>query len=237
MDKKIINLISKIEEKNYKAIDVSTYENPNSLIKVQCPSGHNIQTSWAFMKSPYFRCAQCHGGAYKFAGAAKPPVKKDGTYRVIGLDNATEKMGVSVFDDGELVFYSLLEFDGLLEERLYAIHSVLTQVVFTQWEPNYVVFEDIQFQQNHKVYKVLGMLFGIVTLALKQKNLEHTHVQVKVWREYYQFASGRNLAKHQAIQKVKTMYSIDVNDDVAEAILIGRYAVDKLAEKFVKKGF
>ena len=81
------------------------------------------------------------------------------------------------------------------------------------------------------------MLFGIVTLALKQKNLEHTHVLVKVWREYYQFASGRNLAKHQAIQKVKLMYNVDVNDDVAEAILIGRYAVDKLAEKFVKKGF
>lgn len=33
------------------------------------------------------------------------------------------------------------------------------------------------------------------------------------------------------------MYNIDVNDDVAEAILIGRFAVDKLAEKFVKKGF
>jgi hypothetical protein len=84
------------------------------------------------MKSPYFRCAKCHGGEYKFAGANKPPIKKPGTYRVIGLDNATEKMGLSVFDDGELVFYSLLEFSGLLEERLLAIHSVLTQVIFTQ---------------------------------------------------------------------------------------------------------
>jgi hypothetical protein len=33
------------------------------------------------------------------------------------------------------------------------------------------------------------------------------------------------------------MYNIDVNDDVAEAILIGRFAVDKLADKLVKKGF
>ena len=189
------------------------------------------------MRSPYFRCAQCHGGEYKFHGAAKPPEKKDNTYRVIGLDNATEKMGVSVFDNGELVFHTLLQFEGLLEERLLSIYDVLTQVVLSQWKPNYVIFEDIQFQQNHKVYKVLGMLFGIVTLALKKKNIDHTHVLVKVWREYYQFASGRGIAKHQAIQKVKKMYGIDVNDDVAEAILIGRFAVDKLAEKFVKKGF
>lgn len=84
------------------------------------------------MKSPYFRCAQCHGGEYRFEGAAKPPVKLDGTYRVIGLDNATEKMGVSVFDDGELVFYTLLQFEGLLEERLLSIYDVLTQVIFTQ---------------------------------------------------------------------------------------------------------
>ena len=84
------------------------------------------------MKSEYFRCAQCHGGEYKFHGASAPPPKKENTYRIIGLDNATEKMGVSVFDDGELVFYSLLKFDGLLEERLLAIHSVLTQVIFTQ---------------------------------------------------------------------------------------------------------
>jgi hypothetical protein len=84
------------------------------------------------MKSEYFRCSQCHGGEYKFHGASAPPQKKENTYRIIGLDNATEKMGVSVFDDGELVFYTLLKFDGLLEERLLAIHSVLTQVIFTQ---------------------------------------------------------------------------------------------------------
>lgn len=132
MDKKILSLIKKIEEKGYTPVDVTTYENPNSLIKVKCSKGHIMQTSWAFMKSPYFRCAQCHGGEYKFAGADKPPIKKPGTYRVIGLDNATEKMGLSVFDNGELVFYSLLEFSGLLEERLLAIHSVLTQVVLTQ---------------------------------------------------------------------------------------------------------
>lgn len=132
------------------------------------------------MKSEYFRCAQCHGGEYKFYGASTPPEKKPGVYRIIGIDNATEKMGLAVFDDGDLVFETVLKFDGLLEERLLSIFNVLTQVILTQWKPDYVVFEDIQFQQNHKVYKVLGMLLGVVTVALKLKNIEHTNVQVKV---------------------------------------------------------
>jgi hypothetical protein len=84
------------------------------------------------MKSEFFRCAQCHGGEYKFHGASAPPEKKPGAYRVIGIDNATEKMGIAVFDDGDLVFQSVLKFEGLLEERLLSIFSVLTQVILTQ---------------------------------------------------------------------------------------------------------
>lgn len=45
MDNKTQKLISKVEEKGFKAIDVSGYEDPNSLIKVQCQNGHNIMTS------------------------------------------------------------------------------------------------------------------------------------------------------------------------------------------------
>ena len=43
--------------------------------------------------------------------------------------------------------------------------------------------------------------------------------------------------KVQAIEKVKKMYGIDVNDDVAEAILLGKYAVDCLNKNEVKKLF
>lgn len=45
MDNKTQKLVSKIEAIGYKAIDVSNYNDPNSLIKVQCENGHDIQTS------------------------------------------------------------------------------------------------------------------------------------------------------------------------------------------------
>lgn len=43
--------------------------------------------------------------------------------------------------------------------------------------------------------------------------------------------------KVQAIEKVKEMYGIDVNDDVAEAILLGKYAVDCIKKEKIKKLF
>ena len=43
--------------------------------------------------------------------------------------------------------------------------------------------------------------------------------------------------KAQAIEKIKQMYNIDVNDDVAEAILLGKYAVDAVRKVAVKKLF
>ena len=43
--------------------------------------------------------------------------------------------------------------------------------------------------------------------------------------------------KKQAIEKVKTMYGIDVNDDVAEAILLGKYSVDCLRKETIKTLF
>lgn len=43
--------------------------------------------------------------------------------------------------------------------------------------------------------------------------------------------------KMQAIKKVKEMYNLDVNDDVAEAILLGKYAADCLKKEQTKKLF
>lgn len=43
--------------------------------------------------------------------------------------------------------------------------------------------------------------------------------------------------KKGAITKVKEMYGIEVCDDVAEAILLGKYSVDMLKKETVKKLF
>ena len=50
-----------------------------------------------------------------------------------------------------------------------------------------------------------------------------------VWRRYANTAGkDRRTEKMLSVAKVKELYNIDVGDDVAEAILIGRYAVRRI---------
>lgn len=50
-------------------------------------------------------------------------------------------------------------------------------------------------------------------------------------------AKTRQEQKKQSMAKVKEMYNIVVNDDIAEAILLGKYAVDCVRLNEVKKLF
>lgn len=50
-------------------------------------------------------------------------------------------------------------------------------------------------------------------------------------------AKDRMAQKFQSIAKVKEMYNISTNDDVSEAILLGKYAVDCLQYKTTKRLF
>lgn len=84
------------------------------------------------MRSEHFKCTQCYGGEYKFSNPKTAPDKKPGTYRIIALDNATEETGLSIFDNGELVFYSIIRFEGLLADRLLGAYDVITQVIINQ---------------------------------------------------------------------------------------------------------
>ena len=54
---------------------------------------------------------------------------KGNSYRILGFDQATEKFGVSVFDNGELVYYKLLVFTGDLNMRLLKIQQMLEKEI------------------------------------------------------------------------------------------------------------
>jgi hypothetical protein len=54
--------------------------------------------------------------------------KKTG-FRVIAFDQATENFGLSIFDDNQLVFYSLYTFSGDVVSRLTKIKKFITEIV------------------------------------------------------------------------------------------------------------
>ena len=85
--------------------------------------------------------------------------------------------------------------------------------------------EDIQYQQNGILtFKILAMLLGILQELCCANNIKFEAVAPNVWRKYAG-TNGKNRKEEKmlSVAKVKEKFSINVTDDVAEAILIGIY--------------
>ena len=206
----------------YELVDDSNYTTLNSNIIIRCPQGHLIETSLANFRRPSFTCPVCDKDI-KFVNPTIVPQKKG--YRVIAFDQATENFGLSIFDDNQLVFYSLYTFSGDVVSRLTKIKKFITEIVLPLWQPDYVVMEDIQYQYGAVLtYKILAMLLGVIEVACNESNVKYEVVSPNVWRKYAGTAGkSRREEKMLSVAVVREKYGVKVSDDVAEAILIGRY--------------
>lgn len=219
--------------------DYEDYKNLGTPITVSCLNGHEIQTNLKTIRSSSFTCPVCVGQATK--GFNKTPVSvpsKKG-YRVIGFDNASHKMGVSIFDDGKLVYYGLLTFNqGTAIQRLNKIRDLLENVIIPVWEPDFIQIEDIQHQASYQTYEVLIKLVGIFELAADRYQVPLHKDRSSVWRSHFGINKrNREVEKQLAIDLVKEMYDIETTDDVAEAILINKFRIDMIAKSKIKDLF
>ncbi len=221
--------------KNFILIDDTNYVTLNSPILIQCEKGHNIEVSMNDFRRPSFTCPCCDK-AINFINPKAVPEKKG--YRVIAFDQATEHFGLSVWDDGQLVFYSLYNFSGDTVSRLIKIKKFVQDIVINNWYPDYIVMEDIQQQHGAVLtYKILAMLLGILEVVCAENNILYEVVSPNVWRKYAgTCGKNRREEKLLSIAIVKEKYNITVNDDVAEAILIGQYG-SRIHKKEYKLAF
>lgn len=220
-----------LREKNLKLIsDYEDYENLKTPIVVECINGHKINTTLQTTRSKNFTCPICVGAATKGENVSSIEVPEKNGRRIIGFDNASHNMGVAIFDDGKLVYYSLLKFDkGSTIERLNQIRDVLEDVIIPNWKPDFIQFEAVQKQRNFNTYDVLVKLHGVFELAADRYGVSYASTKSSVWRSHFAINKRkRELDKQAAIDLVKTMYGIETTDDVAEAILITKYRSDQL---------
>lgn len=217
-------IVGEVAAQGYSVIDDSNYSTLNSEILIKCPKGHQIYTSLANFRRPSFCCPQCDT-KIDFVNPKAVP-EKGSAYRIIAFDQATEKFGLSIFDDGKLVFYSLYTFDGAMVNRLTKIKKFIEDIVIPIWQPDFIQMEDIQYQSNGlTTFKVLAMLLGIIQSSCCAAGVEFDAVSPNVWRKYAgTCGKTRKEEKLLSVAVVKEKYNINVTDDVAEAILIGRYS-------------
>ncbi len=119
---------AEVEAKGYKLIDASGYEKLDSTIIIECSKGHKIETNLKSVRHGSFECPFC--AASSFAIEIPKGVPEKSGFRIIAFDNATEKMGMSIYDNGKLVYFDLFRFtDGILVQRLVKIQRLIEDVV------------------------------------------------------------------------------------------------------------
>lgn len=217
-------IAGEVAAQGYSLVDDSNYTSLNSPITIKCPKNHLIETSLSNFRRVSFCCPLCDKNI-DFINPKAVPEKTEKVNRIIAFDQATEKFGLSIFDNGKLTFYGLYNFNGDLVNRLVKIKRFIEEIVITCWSPDFIIMEDIQYQNGGLMtFKVLAMLLGIIQELCKEHDIEYDVVAPNVWRKYAGTAGkNRREEKLLSIAVVEEKYGIKVSDDVAEAILIGRY--------------
>lgn len=227
-----------LDTKGLTCLNIESYKNLESVLQFKCKNGHSIEASMRTVRNAHFKCPECEGKISISTLLSNNNIAPKNGYRVVAIDNATANVGVSIFDDDKLIYYHLYHYEGDTIARMVNNRRFIEEVVIEQWKPDLIVIEDIQYQNNIMTFKTLAMLLGSSLVSCSAKEVKTEVVMSKVWRAHFMLnGKGRIEEKKQAIDKVKLMYGLTVNDDVAEAILLGKYAVDKLRVKEVKKLF
>lgn len=228
-DQEITNIIL---AKGFKPIDISCYQNKMSKIICQCDQGHSFSSSLHDIEKSTFKCPACIGAQFKTAAINGQVPEKNG-YRIVAFDQSSNNIGVSIYDNGNLVYYDWYKLTGELDERLAKWYNLINTTVVNDWKPDYVMLEDIQYQKDAGVvtFKTLAEVLGVACAALEENKIPHDKVLNKTWQAQFNIAGSNRVAqKRNVVERVKEYFGINVTDDVGDAILIGRYAANKLYE-------
>ena len=147
---------------------------------------------------------------------------------LLSLDLSTKASGWSIFEDGELKSYGVINAGSAnLYHRIDKMINDL-EIIIDKYKPTRVVIEEVLREEvgfNDKIFKALIYLQGFVCHLLDKFKITPEFVIVSHWRKCCGIKTGaksyRESLKKLDIQFVKNMYGINVTDDEADAICIG----------------
>ncbi len=91
-----------------------------------------------------------------------------------------------------------------------------------KYNPDLVLFEDVQFQKNYRSFQLLSQLQGAIIYLLCVKNIAFQIISVNTWRKQLGFTARKRVEqKQEAINYIMDNFGIKCDDDEAEAICIG----------------
>lgn len=228
-----------------------TYTNLDTELQYKCPNGHEITLSYRSWRD-HKTCPICSATNYVPTENKIIPKPAGVKNRVLALDDATHDTGWAIFDDNKLIKYGVFSVNQSTEvERIEHIKQWLINMVAI-WRPNNVIIEDIQLQrgksysadgeesysadgeENVGTFKVLARLQGVLQNTLFELKIPFETVYSQVWRKACDIKGRYRADKKKSAQaQVKKWYGLDVTNDEADAICIGKYYLKKITPNII----
>lgn len=212
---------------NWKILSTE-YKNLDSELIFECSEGHRVYNTWKKIRTRR-DCPICAQNQLKDIENNIIP-KKNNEFRVLALDQATKVSGWAIFSNEKLIKYGTFETQLENEiQRDIQIKNWLINVI-KNWGIDFVALEGVQYEERFGVttFATLARLQGILMSLLEEMEVQYTICHTATWRNFCQVKGKTRTDKKKSMQlKVKEWYDITVNNDCADAIGIGHYAVNK----------
>lgn len=150
---------------------------------------------------------------------------------ILALDVSTTSTGYALYEGDKLIHFGYIKPKD--KDWLTRVRKMAEEVANINSEKpiNTVVIEDTFFLKNIKTVKKLCLAQGI--LLGKLPDAELVQVFPNTWKKHFGLGKGkatRTEQKQTSISVAETLFLINtrLNDDEADAILMGRYVVESL---------
>ena len=154
--------------------------------------------------------------------------------KILALDQSTKVTGWSQWNKNELLKYGIVSSNIKENNPLKRMRKMYDEVgiLINVKKPDFVVLEEVQFQNNYRTFSQLSQMQGVLFGLLFERNIGFTCVEATAWKRTFE-VKGKNRAeqKASAIQRVKEVYGVSASEDEADAIGIGVWAVKNLEIK------
>lgn len=209
------------------------YKNLDTEMEFECAAGHKVFSTWKKMRSRA-ECPICKEKAPLVDTTIIP--KKKGVYRTIGIDQATHISGYSVYDGKELIKFGTFTVNETNEiERDNIIKMWLCSII-NNWQPDVIGLEGIQLQQNAArgigvtTFETLARLQGILMEACYEQKVPFVICPTNTWRAHCKVKGQTREAKKNSMRQLaREWHDVNVSEDEADAIGIGKYVAETYA--------